>query len=217
MCRNITTGVRMRLILIRHGESEHALRGIIAGFPSCTGLTARGREQARALADRLSVSGELRDVNALLSSPVLRARQTAEVLAGVLPAVSIEEDCDLCELHWSEAEGMSWEAYRETYGTFDLVTSPSRPVSPGGDSWQDFLSRMRGTLDRLTERFDGQTVVAVSHAAFIVASILVIFGIPRPGTGARLDPAYTSLTEWCVSGATWQLVRYNDAYHLLGG
>ncbi len=216
MCRNFTTGVRMRLILIRHGESEHALQGIIAGFPSCTGLTTRGIEQAEALAGRLSVSGELRDVNALLSSPVLRARQTAEVLAGALPAVSIEEDCDLCELHWGEADGMPWEAYRERYGTFDLVTSPSRPFSPGGDSWQDFLSRVRGTLDRLAERFDGQTVVAVSHAAFIVASILVIFAIPRPGTGARLDPAYTSLTEWRVSGGTWQLVLYNDAYHLPG-
>lgn len=204
----------MRLILIRHGESEHAQRGIIAGISSCTGLTASGVEQVQALADRLTLSGELRDVNTLLSSPILRARQTADLLAEVLPAVSIEEDCDLCELHWGEAEGMSWAAYRETYGTFDLETFPQRPFSPGGDSWEDFLSRVRGTLDRLAGRFEGQTVVAVSHAAFIMASILVLFAIPRPGTGARLDPAYTSLTEWRVTGGIWHLVRYNDTGHV---
>lgn len=205
----------LRLILIRHAESEHALRGIIAGVSSCTGLTARGIEQAHALADRLSMSGELGDVNALLSSPVLRARQTAEVLASVLPGVSIEEDCNLCELHWGEADGLSWHAYEKTYGAFDLVTSLNRLFSPGGDSWQDFLSRVGTALDRLAVRFEGQTVVAVSHSAFIMASILVIFAIPRPGTGARLDPAYTSLTEWHVSGARWQLVCYNNAGHLL--
>jgi hypothetical protein len=65
------------------------------------------------------------------------------------------------------------------------------------------------------ERFAGQTVVAVSHAGFVVASILVAFDIPRQGTGARLEPALTSLTEWRVADATWTLVRYNDASHLL--
>jgi hypothetical protein len=65
-----------------------------------------------------------------------------------------------------------------------------------------------------SERFAGQTVVAVSHAGFVVASLLVAFDIPRPGTGARLEPAHTSLTEWRVADAIWTLVRYNDASHL---
>src|SRR5579875_2217213 len=72
-----------------------------------------------------------------------------------------------------------------SYETFDLVTSPARAFAPGGESWQEFLERVRATLDRLAVRFAGQTVVAATHAGFIVASVLVLFDIPRPGTGAR--------------------------------
>ena len=50
-----------------------------------------------------------------------------------------------------------------------------------------------------------------------MASILALFDIPRPGTSARLDPGYTSLTEWRVAQATWQLVRFNDIAHLTDG
>ena len=75
---------------------------------------------------------------------------------------------------------------------------------------------MRATLATLAERYDGRTVVAVSHAGFIVAAVLVLFDIPRPGTGAYLDPVYTGITEWQFSGGVWRLIRYNDAYHLYG-
>src|SRR2546430_1881588 len=77
--------------------------------------------------------------------------------------------------------------------------------------------RVSATLERLARRFAGQTVVAVTHAGFIVASVLVLFDIPRPGTGARLDPGSTSLTEWRVAQARWRLVRFNDTSHVIGG
>jgi probable phosphoglycerate mutase len=163
------------------------------------------------LADKLRVTGELQDCHALLCSPVRRAYQTAEILAGALPVGAVEHDCGLCEVHPGEADGLSWADYRARYGEFDLVTSPTHPFSPGGESWADFLRRVRGTLERLAVRFAGQTVVAVSHAGFIVATFLVLFDIPRPGTGARVDPPHLSRTEWSVCGATWRLVRFNDA------
>ncbi len=208
----------MRLVLIRHAESHHSLRGVIAGVAGCAGLTERGFRQAQALADRLAATGELSDCTALLSSPVPRARQTAEVLARVLPVRSIETDCDLCEVHPGEADGLSWEDYRARYEAFDLQTFPDRPFAPGGESWSEFVDRVSAVLQRLAERFDGQTVVAVSHAGFIVVSCLVLYDAVtrRPGIRARLDPVHTALTEWQVSGATWRLIRYNDAFHLIG-
>jgi broad specificity phosphatase PhoE len=205
----------MRLVLIRHGESEHTFRGIIADVSGCTGLTEQGTNQVQSLADRLRATGELNDCRALLSSPVPRARQTAAILASALPIAPIEEDDNLCEVRPADADGLSWEAYRARYGTFDLPTCPSRPFAPGGESWSAFLHRVRATHQRLAERFAGQTVVAVTHAGFIVASLLVMFDIPRPGTGARLEPDHTSLTEWHVTGTGWTLVRFNDTGHLL--
>jgi broad specificity phosphatase PhoE len=204
----------MRLVLVRHGASEHSRRGVIADVHGCTGLTADGVTQAQRLARRLRVTGELHDCAALLCSPVLRARQTAEVLAGVLPTSDVIDDQALCELRPGAADGLAWADYRARYGAFDLLVFPDRPFSPGGESWHGFIARVRTTLTRFSEQFADQTVVAVSHAGFIVASLLVLFDIPRPGTSARFDPLHTSLTEWRVRDTVWQLVCYNDAYHL---
>jgi broad specificity phosphatase PhoE len=181
----------MRLILIRHGESDQTLRNVIAGWRSCRGLSERGFAQAQLLAYRFRATGEVGDCQAVLCSPVLRARQTTEVLARTLPVGPIEQDRDLCELHPGEADGLSWEAYQATYGAFDLLTSPTRSFAPGAESWVEFVDRVRATLERLARRFAGQTVIAVTHARFIVVSVLVLFAIPRPGTGACFDPIPT--------------------------
>ena len=77
------------------------------------------------------------------------------------------------------------------------------------------MGRVRATLERLAKHFVGKTVVAVTHAGFIVASILVLFDIPRPGTGAYIDPVHTSLTEWNTADGVWRLNRFNDAFHLV--
>jgi len=206
----------MRLILIRHGASAHTLRGIIAGGSSCPGLTDDGFKQAHLLARRLRTMPEASVCHTVLSSPVLRAQQTAEVLARTLEILPITQDNDLTEVHPGAAEGLSWDAYRSEYGAFDLVAEPTRPFAPRGESWLQFIGRVRAALQRLAETYSGQTVLAVTHAGFIVASILVVFDIPRPGRG-WLEPLHTSLTEWNVTPERWTLVRYNDTSHLVSG
>lgn len=67
----------MRLILIRHGESDHVIRNVIAEQVSCRGLAERGFKQAELLAQRFAVTHEVSDCQVLLCSPVLRARQTS--------------------------------------------------------------------------------------------------------------------------------------------
>lgn len=201
----------MRLILIRHGASAHG--GIIARRLSCPGLTDEGFKQAHLLSRRLNTMPEASDCHAVLSSPVLRAYQTAEVLARSGEILPITQDNDLTEIHPGEAEGLSWDAYRSQYGEFDIVAEPSRPFAPGGESWLQFMGRVRAALQRLAETYSGQTVLAVTHAGFIVASILVVFEIPRTSRG-WLEPLHASLTEWNVTPERWTLVRYNDTAHL---
>lgn len=207
----------MRLVLIRHGESHHSLRGVIGGPAGCTGLTERGWAQAKALAGHLESTGELRGCRTILSSPLPRARETASALARVLQSNAVCENPDLSEIRPGVADGLTWEAFRSRYEPFDLPSFPDRSFAPGGESWNAFLERVRATCYSLADRFDGQTVAAVTHGGFIVAAMLVLFDIPRPGTSAWLDPAHTSMTEWDVVGRKWKLVRYNDVCHLLGG
>lgn len=204
----------MRLILIRHGESLHSQRRLIAGIDSCPGLTERGFEQSRLLARRLEQTGELHETSQLLTSPVLRARQTAEILAPCFPQCTLRDDVRLSELLPGEADGLRWPEYAARYEAFDLVTEPERPFAPGGESWQDFGVRVHALLDELAKSYQQETIVGISHAGFIVMAMLELFSIPRPGTGTRIDPAFTSITEWEYGAREWKLLRFNDVAHL---
>ncbi|GIH05421.1 phosphoglycerate mutase [Rhizocola hellebori] len=205
----------MRLLLVRHGESWHSLRQVVAGPLGCPGLTAHGREQAAALRRRWA--GGAAAVDVLLSSAAARARETAEILGrDRWPAAVRAIDCDLCELHPGDGDGLSVQEFGIRYGSFDWLAEPDRPVAPGGESWNQFTSRVQRTMDRFARDYAGQTVLAVTHAGFLVWSLFHLFAIPRPGTGARIDPDFTSVTEWeyLRSERAWRLVAYNDTAHL---
>jgi probable phosphoglycerate mutase len=210
----ITRRVGVRLILIRHGESYASVEQTIADVASCKGLTQQGFAQVELLANRLRDTGEFDDCTLFLSSPIPRARQTAESLLDVLPVPVFGEEPDLRDLIPGEAEGLTNAAYEAQFGRFNLRDYPDRPFSPNGESWTTFTARIRQTLHRFTLEYAGQTVVATCHAGFIVIALLEIFAIPRPGTRAWLNPSYTGITELDFSDNRWCLVRYNDTSHL---
>lgn len=206
----------MKLVLVRHGDAHAGLHGIIAGPKGCRGLTDLGREQAAELRDHLAESGHL-CADVLMASKLPRAIETAEIIAPALGFEQIPTDCGLCEVHTGEADGSDWADYPVTYGSFDMAADPDRRFAPGGDSWNSFHDRVYETMRRLAHGHPGQTVVAACHAGVIAASLRVILGIPHPGTGARLLPTNTGLTEWeHEPGADrWTLRTYNDASHLI--
>ena len=193
----------MRLVLIRHGESVDQTRKVLSGQGTCAGLSDRGFLQARALADRIRTTGEFSACEDFLCSTVRRARETAEVLMDALPVSSYQEDENLGEILFGEAEGLTQEASGAKYG----MSTPT-----GGESWRLFRDRVGSTLDRYSERFGGRTVVAVTHAGFVLASMIELFGGPE--TRAWLDPSNTGITEWYRSEGKWTLVKYNDFSHL---
>ncbi len=206
----------MRLILVRHGDAFAGFHGPIAGPTGCRGLTPLGRQQARALGDHLADSGKL-DASVLLASVLPRAIETAGLIA---PGLGLEvdgHDCDLCEFHTGEADGVDWSEYNERYGSFDMEAEPDREFAPGGESWNGFHRRVSGTLARLAHEHADQTVVAVCHAGWIIASMRLLLGIVDPSTSAHLRPTNTGLTEWehQPSEDRWLLRYYNDAAHLL--
>ncbi len=204
----------MKLILLRHAESHHSKQQQIADVHGCHGLTPHGVVQAHRLAARLHSTGEFRDCTTLFCSPVARARQTLDIIRAAIPLPAVEIDPDLREVLPGLADGLTWDTYHTRYGAFDLVAEPDRPFAPEGESWTQFIARVATTLNRLATRYPQQTVVAMTHAGFIVGALLTLFAIPRPGTGARFEPKYTSLTMWHKVDGHWQLERYNDAWHL---
>ena len=214
-CYSRGENYRVRLMLIRHAEPEANIRGVIAGPRGCTGLTDRGRSQAAALSNRLARDGEHFDV--LYSSVLPRAVETAAILGSTLGLSQIREDCDLCELHPGDCDGMAWADYVRVYGS-GPNRDPDEPLSPGGESLRSFDRRARAGLDRLVERHAGDSVAVVTHGGFITAAMLALLGHQSilAERAFALNPGYASLSEWRREddSKAWVLERYNDTGHV---
>lgn len=117
-----------RLVLIRHGESVAQVEGFLSGHDACKGLSDRGREQVVALRDRLISTGELGEVDVAYTSVLRRAVESAEILSPAFGEVPVLQECDWCEIHAGEAEGLTWDEYFEQY---PVVGDPSDPFGAG--------------------------------------------------------------------------------------
>lgn len=208
---------RTNLYLIRHGEAVCNVDGTIAGIRSDVGLTELGVTQAQRLRDRLAATGEIA-ANALVSSTLPRAWQTAEIIAPALGLPIIPDD-DAQELRPGDADGLNITDFLERYGPFsDFREDPYLPLAPGAESWGSFTARVGEFLYRIVRDYAGQSVVIVCHGGVIDASLLIGLGVgatvPAPG---QFHTRNASITHWereRIKGLdTWRLSRYNDNLH----
>jgi probable phosphoglycerate mutase len=207
-----------RVVVIRHGESVCNVAGVVGGHSGCSGLSPIGRAQAEKLRDRLAVTRELASADALYSSTLQRAVETAEVIGPAVGggALQIVASRTLCELDPGVADGLSWGDCRERYGEPDWEHDPSAVVSPGGETWLGFVDRASGAVRTLADRHAGGLVVIACHGGVIEATMLALLPIESRKTPIGLPTAYSSITEWEQRHSGWQLVRYNDVAHLGG-
>jgi len=204
-----------RVVLVRHGEATCNVRGVVGGREGCTGLTATGRRQAEALRTRLLETGELVQASALYASVLPRALETGGIVAGGIgDGTAPVGDCDLCELHPGEADGLTWDEFRLRYGEPDFDADPDTEVAPGGESWSSFVTRASEAVTRIAEAHRGELVVIVCHAGVIESTLLAFLPVAKERGRLGLPTEHTSLTEWERGEGRWRLVRYNDAAHV---
>ncbi|MGQ0831220.1 MAG: histidine phosphatase family protein [Microthrixaceae bacterium] len=212
-----------RIVLVRHGESRAQEVGFLGGHDGCQGLSARGREQVASLRDRLRATGELADASVLYASLMPRAIETAEILAPALNDLEVRPDCDFCEGHPGEADGLSWTELDERFPAESWDADSRR--APGWETWREMGARVTRGLSALVERHPGETVVVACHGGVIVHSMLHFLSLGDGGTAARawMSADNTSLTEWRFAPNPYQkgtlpveLVRFNDFAHLSG-
>jgi len=208
------TAASTHLVLVRHGEADCNARGIVGGHRGCRGLSPLGVAQAEALRARWEATGEMRQASAFYASVLPRAIETAEIIAPALGDLDLTTDCDLCELHPGESDGMTWEEFARVYPRPDFALDPDRPLSPGGESWSGFLQRVNTTLRSVADRHDGETVVVACHGGVVNASLVAFLGLAHDGTRLDLRTRNTSITEWEREDGRWRLLRYNDSAHL---
>ena len=152
-----------RLILVRHGESE-GNRDRRFTSSATVPLTVLGREQARVAARRIKAQFQLELV---IASPFVRARQTAEIIASEL-ALSTEIDDDFHEQSLGELAGQSYDAMRE-HPEYDLLRYWEWRA-PAGESLQEVRERTGPALDRIAAKSAGRQIIIVSHGG-VMASL----------------------------------------------
>ena len=211
----MSSGERTRLLLIRHGESEVTVKQIIGGDLACTGLSPLGRRQAEALGERY-MQGNQPKVDALWSSTLPRAIETADLLSPSLGGLKVHTHPDLVERRPGEADGVGYQEFGSLFewtGDFH----PHLPLAPGGESLAAFSYRTGQALYELVEGYPGTTMMVVCHGGVIDIAMRLFMGL---GMNSQfvLWTLNTSITEFVTTDepGVWRLVRYNDSAHLDG-
>jgi broad specificity phosphatase PhoE len=197
--------------LLRHAQSEGNAQGVLQGqrdFP----LSEIGIQQAQALANRWR--NERKHFETILSSPLCRARQTAQIIADALGA-QIEFNPDWMERNNGQLAGLSPEEINEL-GLRPAFLNLYQPVGIDGESqWELYLRAGRAIQD-LLHRPPGDYLV-VSHGGTLNLALYVILGIiPQANFyGPRFrfhNAAFASLT-YDPSRHIWSLESLNDRIH----
>ena len=165
-----------RLLVVRHGQSEWNAIGRWQGRADPP-LTDEGRRQA---AEAAKVLGTF---DAVVASPLVRAVETASVLAGHLGIGPVLIDSDLMERDAGEWQGLTRTQIES--GWPDFLGSGRRP--PGYETDQDMVTRVRAALDRVSDQVGDGDVLVVSHGG-VVYTLEESCGEPWrriPNLGAR--------------------------------
>lgn len=202
------------LYLIRHGDAA----------PTSTNpledprLTTLGIAQAERLRDRLAATGEIK-ADVLISSTMLRAKQTAEIIAPALGLPIIYDD-EVQEWRFPEDETLNVDEYVEHFKTVPHDQKPFYQVIPGAESWVQFMLRASVALNRLTQTYEDKTLVVVCHGGVVDASFHFFLHLSTLHLApASFDTHNTSITHWFrlpreIAPTSWALACYNDIMHL---
>lgn len=139
------------IYVTRHAE-VHNPRDIVYGRLPRFRLSEHGRVQARRTADLLAP----RPITAIYSSPLLRARQTSEIIGARLPGAAVHTDSRLTEVR-TGYQGESNRILKPGFSFYDPRAHED------DETMEDVFARMWAALVALARRHSGQSLVLVSH------------------------------------------------------
>jgi alpha-ribazole phosphatase/probable phosphoglycerate mutase len=174
----------VRVWCLRHAESEHVTAGA-AAVPD-TPLTPRGRRQAIAAARSLAAE----PITGIYSSTLLRARQTAELLA-TTPGLRITAMPELVEVGCTAEVLRAWVVER------DLGRRAA-----DGEAGRQVVARVTAALQRIADAHPGETVAVVGHVASLTVALGRLCSLGAGVWGTPLPHARSFLVEW--DGHAWR-------------
>lgn len=193
----------MHLLVVRHAQPHDETETGGEGDPPLTDL---GHAQANAVCSYLRTQG----IDHVVSSPMVRARQTGEPLANEL-GLEIEFDDGLKEAGWQLGKYVRTEENLGTYRDL-LAKDPDYLYNPEGR--EVFTDRIMGSFTRIASENRGRTVAVFCHGMVTTTLVAKSLGIVNGPTD--LHPTYSSVTRVQASPerGLWSVRSFNEAMHL---
>ena len=164
----------MRLILVRHGQTEWNAGGRYQG-QSNVALSDTGRKQAKFLAERFPV----KQLDAIYTSDLDRAKETAECVGEKL-CVSVYPEEAFRELSFGDWEGLTYQeiSLRWPEEAKKLFTAPDELSIPNGETFRELQKRALDKIHLLYEKHIDQTVAVFAHGAINKTILAGLMHIP---------------------------------------
>jgi broad specificity phosphatase PhoE len=196
----------MILYCVRHGESVYNAQRRIQGQTDVE-LSPLGLAQSQAVVQALAGL----PIEAVYSSPLRRARQTADLLAAAL-GLDVLVDPRLTEIHAGIFQGLDWDQIEARYPEEGRRWRAHEPdfAIPGGESRRQLEARALEAFEAIRSRGHRQAAI-VAHGGLLTAALRGLLGIPSERNPFNLYNGSISRLTW---EAQAQLVTLNETGHL---
>jgi probable phosphomutase (TIGR03848 family) len=184
------------ILLVRHGQTPTTGK-VLPGRAKGLHLADEGHRQAELAATRIA---ELKKVDAVYSSPLERAKETAAPISKARE-LTTRIDRGLLECDFGDWTGAELKKLMKLPEWQTVQRAPSMFRFPGGESFTEMQTRMVSTLDDLRRRHPGGTIVCVSHADTIKAAVAHALGTHIDlFQRIVISPASVTAVSWAQGG-----------------
>lgn len=192
-----------QIIFLRHGQAKNNTERILAGRTEGVPLTDTGIKQSEHTAELL----EQMNISAIYSSPIERAKHTAEI-AGKHNSLDVTIDDRLTELDMGKFTGMPYDEIFESHGNvfMKFYNGELEIAHNGVETFPDVKKRILGIVDYVIEKHPDENVLLVTHMDPIKAMLSTI-----------VDLSATNLYELIIANASLNIFREKDRKFSLSG
>jgi broad specificity phosphatase PhoE len=180
--------------LFRHGQTDWNINFLLQGVTDIP-MNATGIEQVRSASKAINRD----DWDLVLTSPLGRARETAEILGEHVGFDEIVTLDLLMERSFGEAEGLSYDQWKSRFSSLDEI--------PGGESRTQLTQRSQLLLDTIAASHPGKRILAISHGALIRTLLAISSNNELPREGERLGNASLNIVSHLES--VWSVTKYD--------
>lgn len=197
--------MKTRFIIFRHGQTDWNIEHRLMGKRDIS-LNDVGKEQAEKLALRFITE----QINVFYCSPLKRAKETANIVAGKHGKQAIIMN-DLIEMNLGKFEGKTKKVRVKMFPEFEVANDKHR-TKMGMETFSDWIPRLKTqTIPTLLKNHKGKTIVLSTHDQKMRA-ILVALGMQKEVKGETIRNSAVSIIE--INDGNINIICHNDTSHL---